>query len=88
VDLVDLVDLVDCLVKLTIWKSRTYVHIQSLPAKENYTPENPPKLREEIYDVTGRRKSANVLSLTLLTARNLDGRIPSTSGVWFSSQSK
>ncbi len=53
-----------------------YVHIWGSPAKENYIPENPPKRREEIYEVTGRRKSANVLSLTPLTARDLDGRIP------------
>ncbi len=53
-----------------------YVHIRGSPTKENYTPKNPPKRREEIYEVTGRRKSPNVLSLTPLTARDLDGRIP------------
>jgi hypothetical protein len=39
-------------------------------------PRKSTKLCEEIYDVTGRRKSANILSLTLLTARDPDGRIP------------
>jgi hypothetical protein len=75
---------IDCLVNLTIWKSRTYVHIRSSPAKENYTPENPPNsVKKSTMLRAGGNPPIFLVSLYSRHATRTDVYL-STSGDWFS----